>query len=413
MKTTALLALMGAMILTSTSFAHETAQDSVQYWMKIKAADKFERTLVAETGVTIETVREDFVVALGNEEEKQALENLGILEVSFPMTAEMDFPAKDAAFHNYDEMTKKLQDLAAAHPSISKLSSIGKSNEGREIWAMRISGQLGQADTLPAAIFMGGHHAREHLSIELPIFYIDYLLTEYAKGNPRIQRLVNSRDIHIIPMVNPDGAEYDISTGSYKSWRKNRARNNNGTYGVDLNRNYGFGWGGQGASTSPSSDTFRGPAAFSEPETQAIKKYVESHENITVLLSFHTYSQLILYPYGHIYGDIPVARDRQVHEVMAKKMAQWNGYTPQKSSALYLASGDTTDWSYGELKIISFTFELDPGDSGWGSGGFYPGAGIIPEVQKKNLEPVLYMIEYADNPYRSIDEANGGPIFKP
>ncbi|MNT46782.1 Carboxypeptidase T precursor [compost metagenome] len=122
---------------------------------------------------------------------------------------------------------------------------------------------------------------------------------------------------------------------------------------------------------------------------------------------------MILYPYGHIYGDIPIARDRQVHEVMAKKMATWNGYEPQKSSELYLASGDTTDWSYGELKIISFTFELDPGNSGWGSGGFYPGAGIIPEVQKKNLEPVLYMIEYADNPYRSIDEAGGGPIFKP
>ncbi|MFS4458306.1 M14 family metallopeptidase [Bdellovibrio sp. HCB2-146] len=406
MKTT-ILAIAG-ILLASVSYA----EDSVQYWMKIKATDKYERSLVAATGVTIETVREDFVVALGNESEKKALDELGILEVSFPMTAEMDFPARDSAYHNYDEMTKKLQDLMAIHSNIASMQSIGKTYEGRDIWAVRISGQLAQADQLPAVVFMGGHHAREHLSIELPIFYVEYLLTEYAKGNPRIQSLVNSRDIHIIPMVNPDGAEYDIASGSYRSWRKNRARNSGNSFGVDLNRNYGFGWGGQGASSNPNSDTFRGPMAFSEPETKAIKKYVEDHQNITILLSFHTFSQLILYPFGHVYDDIPVVRDRQVHEVMAKKMATWNGYTPEKSSDLYLAAGDTTDWSYGEHKIISFTFELDPGDSGWGSGGFYPGAEIIPSVQQKNLEPVLYLIDYADNPYRALD-AERGPIFKP
>jgi carboxypeptidase T len=91
-------------------------------------------------------------------------------------------------------------------------------------------------------------------------------------------------------------------------------------------------------------------------------------------------------------------------------MATWNGYTPEQSSALYIASGDTTDWSYGEHKIISFTFELDPKDA-WGTSGFYPGAAAIPQVQQKNLEPVLYLIEYSDNPYRVID--GDGPIFKP
>lgn len=385
--------------------------DSTQYWIKAKAADKFERSVIANTGVTIETIREDYVVAIGSLEEKNALEKLGVVEVSFPLTEAMDFPAKDAAFHNYAEMTEKLQRLTSQHSDISTMTSIGKSVEGRDVWAVRISGNLAEANNLPAAIFMGGHHAREHLSIELPIYYIEYLLTEYSNGNPRIQRLVNGRDIHIIPMVNPDGAEYDISTGSYKSWRKNRARNADGTSGVDLNRNYGYQWGGGGASTSPNSDTFRGPKAFSEPETQNIKRYVEAHENITVLLSFHTFSQLILYPWGYAYEGISTTRDKQVHEAMAKKMAQWNGYKAQQSSGLYIASGDTTDWAYGEHKIIAFTFELDPANSGWGSGGFYPGAQIIPEVQRKNLEPVLYMIEYADNPYRAID--GDGPIFKP
>lgn len=411
MKITKWLGLVAVAAIALLPIQNAQSVDTNQYWMKIRAEDKFQRSLIANTGATIETTREDYVIAVGSLEEKKAIEELGLLEVSFPLTEAMDFPAKDAAFHNYAEMTDKLRTLTQQHSSISQMNSIGKSLEGRDIWAIRISGDLANADTLPAAIFMGGHHAREHLSIEMPIYYIEYLLTEYANGNPRIQRLVNGRDLHFVPMVNPDGAEYDISTGSYKSWRKNRRQNGNGTYGVDLNRNYGYGWGGGGASTSPNSDTYRGPSAFSEPETQAIKKYVETHENITSLLSFHTYSQLILYPWGHQYEGISNTRDKQVHEVMAKKMAEWNGYRPQQSSELYIASGDTTDWSYGEHKIISFTFELDPANSGWGGGGFYPGAQIIPEVQRKNLEPVLYMIEYADNPYRVLE--GNGPIFKP
>lgn len=411
MKITKWLGLVAVAAMALLPIQNAQSVDTNQYWMKIRAEDKFQRSLIANTGATIETTREDYVIAVGSLEEKNAIEELGLLEVSFPLTEAMDFPAKDAAFHNYAEMTDKLRTLTQQHSSISQMNSIGKSLEGRDIWAIRISGDLANADTLPAAIFMGGHHAREHLSIEMPIYYIEYLLTEYANGNPRIQRLVSGRDLHFVPMVNPDGAEYDISTGSYKSWRKNRRQNGNGTYGVDLNRNYGYGWGGGGASTSPNSDTYRGPSAFSEPETQAIKKYVETHENITSLLSFHTYSQLILYPWGHQYEGISNTRDKQVHEVMAKKMAEWNGYRPQQSSELYIASGDTTDWSYGEHKIISFTFELDPANSGWGGGGFYPGAQIIPEVQRKNLEPVLYMIEYADNPYRVLE--GNGPIFKP
>lgn len=412
MKFSTFFTLAGIFALSLLPVSQAHTNDHNQYWMKIKAENRFERSIIADLGVSIETIREDFVVAIGTLEEKNKIEALGILETSFPLTEEMDFPAEDAAFHNYAEMTQKLRTLTNQHAQIAQMNSIGKSPEGRDIWVVRISGNLAQADSLPASIFMGGHHAREHLSIELPIYYIEFLLSEYAQGNPRIQRLVNGRDIHIIPMVNPDGAEYDIASGSYKSWRKNRTRNSNGTYGVDLNRNYGYGWGGGGAGTSPNSDTYRGTSAFSEPETQAVKKYVETHENITVLLSFHTFSQLILYPWGHIYEGIANTRDKQVHETMAQKMAQWNGYTPQQSSELYIASGDTTDWSYGEHKIISFTFELDPANSGWGSGGFYPGARVIPEVQRKNLEPVLYLIEHSDNPYRVLENGNG-PIFKP
>lgn len=398
-------ALIATLLLSLLILAPQArTNDNKLYWMKIRAMDQFQRSVIADTGASIESVREDFVAATGTLEEKNAIEKLGWLEVSFPLTTAMDFPAKDAPYHNYAEVTAKIQELARTYPNQLQVSSAGKSNEGREIWALRISGNLAQAANLPAIIYMGGHHAREHLSVELPLYYAEYFLSEYSKGNPRIVNLLNGRDIHIIPAVNPDGLEYDVASGSYKLWRKNRSRNSDGTYGVDLNRNYGYQWGTGGSSGNTSSDTYKGPRAFSEPETIAIKNYVEAHQNITILLTFHTFSELILYPWGHKYAGIDILRDQQVHQKMAEKMATWNNYTPQQSSALYQASGDTTDWSYGEHKIISFTFELDPTNNGWGgSAGFYPGAGVISGVQQKNLEPVLYLAEFADNPYRVLD----------
>jgi carboxypeptidase T len=146
-----------------------------------------------------------------------------------------------------------------------------------------------------------------------------------------------------------------------------------------------------------------GPSAFSEPETQAIKAFIDTHTNITVLLSFHTFSELILYPWGGKVEPIAKENDHKVFETMAKKMATWNGYTPEQASALYVASGDTTDWAYGVHGIFAFTFELDPKDM-WSGGGFYPGAGVIDDVVKKNTEPVLYMLELADNPYRVLNQ---------
>lgn len=377
--------------------------ESTRYWMKVRAQDQFERSVIANTGVSIEAFTEGYVIAIGNREEKNQLEKLGWIETSYALNyTSKDFPAKDAEYHNYAELKQALTDLNVKYPVITKLFSIGQSIEGREILGIRISGDLEHAKEKPAVIFMGGHHAREHLSVEMPLRFVQYLLEKYAAGDQRIVGLVNNRDIHVIPAVNVDGLEFDIASGSYQMWRKNRRINSNGTYGVDLNRNYGFQWGTGGSSSSPNSDTFKGPTPFSEPESQAIKKYIEDNVNISTLLSFHTFSKLILYPWGHKFEGISEKRDFQVHKIMAETMAQWNGYTPEQASELYIASGDTTDWAYGEHKIISFTFELDPSNSGFGGGGFYPGAAIIKEVVQKNIEPCLYLLEYADNPYRVL-----------
>ena len=402
MKKILALTLVLTSALTFSSIKQAKSTDQQYYWMKISAQDKFQRSVIANTGAAIEIVQDDYVIAYGNDIELEKIRQLGWLQAASNLAEEKDFPIKDSIYHNYNELTTELQQLANKNPDLVQLSSIAKTTEGRDIWALRISSDLAHADQKAAAIYMGGHHAREHLSVELPLMWAQYLIEQYRAQNSRIVSLINSRDIHIIPTVNPDGMEYDIKDGNYKMWRKNRTTNSDGTFGVDLNRNYGYQWGTGGSSSNTNSETYKGPKPFSEIETVAIKNYIESHVNITTLLTFHSYSKLILYPWGHKFDSMDIANDLAVHETMAKKMAEWNGYTPEQSSALYIASGDTTDWSYGAHKIISFTFELDPSSNGFGSGGFYPGPDVIKPVFQKNLEPCLYLLEYADNPYRVL-----------
>lgn len=399
-----LLCLGFFVIFTFMSLPVAKSLDDHIYWMKISANDKFERSWVASLGVAIEAHGEDYVIAYGSVLDKEAFEKSGKLQAAFPLVRPEDFPKADSEYHNYQELTDELLRLYNENPDIVDLKSIGQSHELRNLWVLRISTDLAGAHKKPGVIFMGGHHAREHLSIETCFRSARWIIEQYRAGNAEVVRLVEGRDIHFIPMVNPDGAEFDIESGRYKMWRKNRALNADGTFGVDLNRNYGYQWGTGGSSNSTTSEVYMGPHAFSEPETISIKNYIESNVNITTLLSFHTFSELILYPWGHKYDSISTEKDKRVHETMAQTMATWNQYKPQQASDLYIASGDTTDWAYGVHNIISFTFELDPKNQFGGGRGFYPGAGVIDTVLKKNLKPVLYLIEYADNPYRVLDQ---------
>jgi carboxypeptidase T len=189
-------------------------------------------------------------------------------------------------------------------------------------------------------------------------------------------------------------------------WRKNRRDNQDGEFGVDLNRNYSYKWGTGGSDTDTSSEVYMGPAPFSEPETRAIRDFITVHANTKVLLTFHTFSELVLYPWGYTYDKVGNIKDAAAFVKMAKTMAAWNHYTAEQTSSLYIASGDTTDWAYGEKGIFAFTFELSP-DSMDG-GGFYPGAQMIDKVFKDNLQPCLYLIDVAGDPYKVLDNQPTG-----
>jgi carboxypeptidase T len=379
-------------------------------FVQVAASTKEERSTLADLGMSIEAVRSDSVWGIITPEElvdvrHHAFKILGDFDISVARgghEVSFDFPARDERYHNNDETLAMLKDLNARNPDITRIVSIGKSTEGRDLWAFHINTSPDALTTgrsgKPGAIFLGTHHAREHLSTEIPLMLAEYLLK--WRADPEISKLLDSRDLWIVPIVNPDGKEYDIASGRYRAWRKNRSHNSNGSYGVDLNRNYGYGWGTGGSSKYPSSDIYMGPKPFSEPETRAVRDFVRSLPNDKVLLSFHTYSELILYPWGNTYRPIANARDRDAFKTIARTMAGWNHYTAEPTSGLYITSGDTVDWAYGELGIFAFTFELSPRSSA--AGGFYPGPGIIDRVFQENLKPCLYLIGLANDPYQVL-----------
>lgn len=392
-----------------------SADDQLRF-VQVEAHTREDRSAIANLGVSIEAVRSDSVWVIGHSKDVKKLAQaghkiLGNFDISVSRGGHNNFfgfPPEDARFHSYDKLQKELADLQSQNPNLVSVQSIGKSVENRDLLAIHINTsseelKSGQSNK-PGIIFMGNHHAREHVSLEIPLMLAQYLVSH--QNDAFLSSLLKTRDIWIIPSVNPDGAEFDVSTGRYKWWRKNRRNNQDGTYGVDLNRNYGFKWGTGGSDSETSSEVYKGVSPFSEPETQAVRDFVKSHANTKILLSFHTFSELILYPWGHSYDAIGNAKDLAAFEKMAKTMAKWNNYTPEQASELYIASGDTTDWAYGELGIFAFTFELSP-NSVLG-GGFYPGAKVLDKVFQSNLQPCLYLINMAADPYQSLENQPSG-----
>lgn len=384
--------------------------------VEIAAKDKKERSRVANI-IHIDSIRADRVFSVVNGFDLSALRNEKNLEIlSLEMLGEKglddyykpfladEFPKGDEAFHTFSEVKAELDALAKDHSELAQVFSIGKSVEGRDIWALRVTD--GQAEGKPAIAYLGTHHAREHVSTEIPLMFAKDILLRSVTDED-IKSLLKSTELYIIPLVNPDGATFDISSRRYQYWRKNRQPGKNNSFGVDLNRNYGYGWGTGGSSSNPRSEIYMGKAPFSEPETQSVKNFFLAHKNITIALTFHSYSELILYPWGGK-DEAVLGKDGAIFSTMARKMAKMNGYKAEQASDLYIASGDTCDWLYGELSVYCFTFELSP--SALSSDGFYPGAAILDRVYRDNLKPMLYLASYVDNPARVLDKLTDEPI---
>lgn len=399
------------MVFSLPSFSFANADPDQIYFVKIPAKNVVERTQIASDGIAIEEILSDYIFGTAPLNIIESIKDKYPGMDFYPIASVLDFPKEDEKYHNFEEVLQFYDTIAKNYPQIVKVIEIGRSLEDRPIHAILITDLANETEDEkePAILFLGTHHAREHLSTEVPIYLAEKLLEGYGK-NQRITDLINHREIWIIPLVNPDGAIFDIQDGRYKSWRKNKSRNYDGSFGVDLNRNYGYMWGKEGSSGNTRSDTYRGPAPWSEPETVAVRDFVLNHSNISILLTYHTYSELILYPWGYTYDPLEDKKAESVFVTMAEKMAAMTNYTPMPGHDLYLVSGETVDWAWGEKGIFGFTFELYP--NRWGGGGFYPGDEIIPRVGELNIEPALYLIDLADDPYRAISKNIFDPLAK-
>ncbi|MCX6030100.1 MAG: M14 family zinc carboxypeptidase [Chloroflexi bacterium] len=403
-----LFALICGLLAATLALPASGAPPSPIYQVTLPAADREARTALASQGVAMDAIGPETVTTIADAAELARLRKLGVEPLA---VAQLPAAAVDPAYHDYAEMLTEVAQVAAAYPDITRVITAGVSLEGRRIPAIKISAVPDVADpTKPDVLFFSLTHAREHLTVEMALAVIRLFTAGYGR-DPVLTNLVNTREIWVLPNVNPDGGEYDVASGFYQYWRKNRQPNGDGSYGVDLNRNYGYRWGCcGGSSTWPGSELYRGRAAFSEPETQVVRDFALAHPDIRAAITFHTYAELILYPFGYTYTDVPSdmdGRDHQAFVALAQRMAQTNGYTPQQASDLYITSGDAVDWLYGERRIFAFTFEMYP----TGDPGFYPPGSVIERETQRNVAAVTYLAGMADNPRKVIGD--GGDATPP
>jgi len=364
-----------------------------------------ELAIASEAGIEFEILIED-VTKFYTERNAPFMSQLDELEkAEYALSREWPVPegfelGTCGGFLTIDQCMEHLDAMAAQYPDlISQRASLNyETHNGRELYWVRLSDNPNMNEDEPEVLYTGMHHSREPIGMQLLVYYMYYLLENY-ETDPDVQYIVDNFELYFVPIISPDGYAYNIQNepGGGGMWRKNRRQNDDGSYGVDINRNYGYMWGydNSGSSPIPSDDTYRGPYAFSEPEIQCMKDFCEEHE-FRIALNYHSYSNLLLYAWG--WSEEPCEHDAIFH-AYADIMTDENGYTFGPGyTTIYATNGGSDDWMYGEQgsknMILAYTPEV-----GDGTVGFWPPANqIIPLCQEnmyQNLMAALFAGPYA------------------
>jgi carboxypeptidase T len=412
----AIAAVLGFTLQAQATPAPKSPPGGVAVYQVDGARTAEDRDAVARTGAAITEADHGYLVVTATPDEARSIQLLGLklAPVAGPPARDGapvtdNFPTADAAYHNYAEMSTEIANAVTAHPNLVSRFSIGRSFQGRELWTAKVSDNVGTDEAEPEVLFTCGQHAREHLTIEMCLYLLNQLTGTYGT-DARVTNVVNTREIYLVFNVNPDGSEYDIATGAYRMWRKNRQPNaGSSAVGTDLNRNWAFQWGCCGGSSGTfSSETYRGTTPFSTPEDARVRDFVASRvvggvQQIKAGIDFHTYSELVLWPFGYTRTNTPTGMAADQYNTFAtlgQRMAASNGYTPEQASDLYIADGTIDDWAWGTYKIFDYTFEMYPRTQS--QGGFYPPDEVITREVSRNRDAVLQLLEVADCPYRVI-----------
>lgn len=341
------------------------------------------------------------------------------IEVSSAISPEEPIEDYFKKYHAFDDLIARAQYVAKKNRNVAKwIDSIGVTHENRSIPAVHVTDPSSSAQKRKIW-WSGGIHAREWISSHVVSYITEKLITTYSSKEDNdetkiVNKALRNFEFVIAPHINPDG--YEFSRTNSRMWRKNRRKNSDGSYGVDLNRNFDIKWGKGGSSSSPRSETYRGPSAASEPETKACQNYISSLDDASLGnsggwilgIDFHSYSQLLMRPYGFSMDDHPLEpRNKKIGDAMrdAIKQTTKQKYVSQKSAGLYPVTGGFDDWltMHGQPEpgtfqddntwdnmMIGFTIELR--DRGW-YGFLLPEKYILPTCQELWAAMVAMMKE--------------------
>jgi carboxypeptidase T len=339
----------------------------------------------------------------------------------FKTSLQKKIPARAADYHDYNSITKELKDLEKAYPNLAKMVSLGKTVEGRDIWALKLSKDINSdTSSKTGVVFTGATHAREWASAEVPLYMAQTILDNNT--DPKNQKRLEQAEIWIIPVANPDGYQYSRTEDTM--WRKNRdpithtgcETNAEGNIcdikpgadkvygmGVDINRNYDDGkpehaelyrpkgdtpcstWDDFSAtSDDPDDDTYRGPSGASEIETKSLLNLELGNKNIKGIIDHHSYGNMILYPWGHTHDEAPnAAMYKELGKGMAKAMKE--PYKVMQSADLYPASGSSEN-IHNINNRTSYTIEMGR--------SFQPSGGELEKIKDNVLAADMYFLDY-------------------
>ncbi len=373
--------------------------------LRVNIQSKADMEFVRQSGFDIAYVEGDFIEIVAGDDDLAKLTSAGfsieIIHEDLVAFYQSRFPIGTTmgGFPTFDEAIAYMDSLHGVYPTLtSERQTIGQSLEGRELWMMKISDNPWADEDEPEYFVNSLIHAREPMGLEASLRFMSHLCDNYG-SDPQVTDLVDNREIYFVPVVNPDGYEYNRQTNPNGGgmWRKNRRRVDSWNYGVDLNRNWGYMWGydNNGSSPDPGSEVYRGDSTFSEPETQVMREFINGR-NFSIILNIHSYGNLMLYPWG--YSDIYTEDNELLNSISVDACGDngWEIGTPWE--VLYNTNGDACDWQYGERtekpKILTFVTEIG---SDWD--GFWPDPNRIDDLWADELPIMLHLAEIADNPY--------------
>jgi carboxypeptidase T len=314
-------------------------------------------------------------------------------------------------YKTYAETEEIIDNAVANAPDLARKLSIGQSAEGRPIWAIELTADIANGEQgRPEVVIDGLTHARERASAEMAVYMIRVLTNNYGvdtKLGRRVTRILDRTVVWIIPMLNPDGAEFDFAGGTFHDWSKNRQPTpGTSDIGTDIGRNFGFKWAccTSGAG-DPAGATYRGPSAWSAPETRAWGEFIQGREfngkqHVTQSLSIHAGTRKVLWPMAYTSENLPdtmATDDRAAFVALAKGIASRNNYDKMQRGDQAISDGAPDDWAYYTEGVFALTLDMAKGKTR----RYYPSLNELNNDLVRNRSAVLWFLEQADCPFRA------------